>query len=126
MRQDTADWLDKATVETLQCKDLRHAWPRAQRRPGVKNLPTSAAITWKKLANGELERTMHCIGGCGTARIETFVYRGDRLTRIGRLRYRWADNFRRRRPEADTPLEALDTDVLRGQILTRLYPGLRW
>lgn len=126
MRADTEEWLGKATVEILQCKDLRHAWPRAQRRPGVKNLPTSPAIAWKRLPSGELQRTMHCIGGCGTARIETFVYRGERLVRTGKPRYRWPDNFRRRRPEPDTPLERLDTDVLRGQILTRLYPGLTW
>jgi hypothetical protein len=126
MRPDTQEWVSKASVAQLQCKDLRHSWPRAERRPGVRKLPATKSISWAPLPSGELQRTMHCTGGCGTRRIETFVRRGERLVRVGVPRYKWADTFRRRRPDPDTPLEALDTDVLRGQILTRLYPALRW
>jgi hypothetical protein len=134
MRSDTADWIERAPLEALQCRDLRHSWPRGTRRPGVKKAPPSSElIVWKVItaaaaAGGpaELERTMLCAGRCGTRRVESFIGRPGGLVRHGVPRDRYGPAYRRRRPEPDTPLERLDLDVLRGSIVQRLYPALRW
>jgi hypothetical protein len=127
MRDDTSDWLRETPLEALQCRDLRHAWPRAQARPRVRTAPRTAAISWQAVGDGQLERTMLCEGGCGTRRIESFLRRRDgSLQRIGLPRYRHEKNYLRRRSEPDQPLERVDPDVLRGNLIARLYPALRW
>lgn len=133
MNDDTAHWLDTAPLAGLQCRDLRHAWPRAQQRSSVRARPPSTPlIVWKVLTVSagrpvELERTMLCEGGCGVARVEVFVARkGGDLVRSGVPRYRHPKHYLRQRAEPDSPLERLDPDVLRGRLVARLYPALKW
>lgn len=141
MNETTEKWLDLTPVEALLCRDLRHAWPRpnqnplpaARRKPAVPGVPPDTKwITWQLIAEQTpthprvLERTMICPACQGQTRIETFVVRHDRLVRTGVARYRPASWYKRSRAEDEDRLEPLDADVLRGSILTRLYPDLRW
>ncbi len=143
MRPETEKWIAQTPVEALLCRDLRHAWPRPETatpggrrrkppadRPGQP--PDSANIVWRVLSAGSassprvLERTMRCTAGCGVTRIEVFVARADRLVRTGKPKLKYPSWYRRTRAEPDTPLEAIDSDVLRGNIVARLYPDMRW
>lgn len=132
MNADTLQWLEKAPLQGLQCRDLRHAWPRAQSAGNARSLQSTADITWRRLspAGGpaELERSMHCTGRCGTVRTETFLLRaGGRMVRIGKPRYRRDDPaYLRRRSEPGVPLEPLDPDELRATLVRRMYPRLQW
>lgn len=127
------DWLEHATIESLECRTLRHQWPRTP-RPGGKHrrkLANDAATTWKILGVVEagrlIERHMTCVGGCGTERIETFlVLRDGRMVRDGLPRYRYSRPYLRKRDDPDMPLEPLGQDQILGMIVRRVYPGLRW
>lgn len=136
-------WLQGARLEVLQCRELRHAWPRQhagvvkrRRRGGAAPaaaLPMSEdGIEWKVLQKGPptiLERTMTCTAGCKVRRVETFVIRAGtgRLVRSGKPKMRYPRDYKRERPADDAPaLERLDPDVLRGGIIARLVPGLKW
>jgi hypothetical protein len=137
VNESTAKWLAGTPVEALLCRDLRHAWPRpvAAARRSRKALavpPSGPNIVWRVLATGDgtaprvLQRVMSCTAGCGVRRTEVFVARGDRLVRTGRPVLKYPSWYRRSRDQPDEPLEPLDTEVLRGSIITRMYPGLSW
>lgn len=135
MREDTIAWLAAAPVEALACRELRHAWPRAvmRRRGGRYAMvpPSDTGIVWESDVGPRgvhlVRRTMTCTAGCGVRRVETFhVKPGAGLARVGTPRYLVPQGYRRRRPDPDTPLESLDGDLLRGTVMARLYPSLRW
>lgn len=139
MSDDTDEWLQRTPVEALLCRDLRHAWPRPtaggrRKRGEPAGLPpASPNIVWKVISAGSdtaprvLERTMSCTAGCGVRRVETFVVRsGGRLVRTGKPKMRYPSWYQRKRAEPDRPLDHLDPDVVRGNIVARLYPGLKW
>lgn len=136
MRPETRKWIEQTPVEALLCRDLRHAWPRPSAAATGRGAysdgrpPDGERITWKVLNAGGptaprvLERTMVCV--CGVRRLEVFVVRDDRLVRTDRPKLKYPSWYRRTRAEPDEPLERLDADVLRGNIVARLYPGLKW
>lgn len=143
MNEDTQKWLATTPVEALLCRDLRHAWPRppapaaggrrSSRKAAVDGAPPSSEnIMWSVLAAGTassprvLERTMLCAAGCQVRRVEVFVVRADRLVRTGKPKLKYPSWYRRTRTDPDEPLERLDVEVLRGNIVTRLYPGIAW
>lgn len=132
MRTETLDWLKEIPLEALQCRDLRHAWPRAQTRRG-RNLESKDGITWQPLitaADGtprELQREMLCIGGCGVVRVEEFIVdREGNMRRAGKPRYRHPKTYLRQRGKDEPLLDPIDTDTLRGILVHRLYPRLAW
>lgn len=138
MNPDTVTWIAQTPVEALLCRDLRHCWPRpaaagtGKRRYDDGIPPSSPGIRWQVVSSGAttgprvLERTMSCDAGCGVRRREIFVVRDERLVRAGAPHLIYPAWYRRRRTEPDRPLESLDSDVLRGSIVARLYPGLTW
>lgn len=132
MRPETEQWIRRTPLDAMICFDQkRHSWPRptaaaGRRRDGLP--PNSKGITWKLAEPGgpstprALERTMVCV--CGAQRKELFVVRGRTLVRSGKPGYK--NPHTRKRAAPDEPLEPLDADVLRGSMVARLYPGLRW
>lgn len=140
MRPETEKWLQQTPVAALLCRDLRHAWPRppepnpraARKRRPTDVPPSSDGIVWKVLATGSdisprvLQRIMLCGAACGVQRTETFVVRSGRLVRTGKPVLKYPSWYRRTRTEPDEPLEPMDSEVLRGNIVARLYPGLNW
>lgn len=130
LRADTRAWLDSLPVEALQCRTLRHAWPRTKRRDSER-LPGAGMVTWKVLGEGDggrlVERAMECIGGCGTIRLETFLrLRDGRMVREGKPRYRHSRPYVRKRAEPDLELEPLGQDQLLGAVVARLLPNVSW
>jgi hypothetical protein len=132
MRDETLEWLNERPIEALQCRDLRHAWPRDQSRRGRK-LESSQWINWRVIVTKsdgspkELQREMACTGGCGVVRVEEFLVMHDgSLHRGGIPRYRYPKAFLRKR-DPDAPLlEPINRDTLRGILVHRLYPNLAW
>lgn len=124
---DDDPWLHQAPIEQLLCYDLRHAWPRSAARPGARKPPRGEQVTWSRIAeSGEWERVMWCTGGCGLRRVETFQVLTSGALRRTSMKYRRPAGYGRSRPDADTPLQPLDTEVLRGAIMTRMFPRLKW
>lgn len=135
MRDETLEWIKGRPIEQLQCRDLRHAWPREQTQTGARarSLRSSENIKWQvitKAADGsprELTREMGCTGRCGLVRVEDFFVRPDgSIQRNGKPRYRPPPGYLRKRASDEPLLEPLDTNALRGIIVHRLYPKLAW
>lgn len=126
-------YVDTTRLEVLQCRDLRHAWPRAQPQTGKRPRTMQGIIEWRALSTRgdgtweRAQRTMWCSGRCQTRRVEVFYFRRDRtMIREGRPQLRYPHDYRRKRPDLDTPLADLDVELLRGAIIARLYPNLIW
>lgn len=128
------EWLETAPIEALECRTLRHQWPRMP-RPGARRshgLHSDDNTQWKAVGAGEAGRLLHrlmtCLGGCGTQRLEVFLIRRDgRMVRDGKPRYRYTRPYLRRRADPDAPaLPHLDQDQILGVMVHRLYPKLRW
>lgn len=144
-------WIANTPVQALLCRDLRHSWPRpdaptdrygrGRRRTATTGRPAGVppdtandngkvVIAWRQLAPATasgpqvLERIMWC--ACEVARVEEFVVRGGTMTRAGKPRYRHPSWYKRTRQHPDQPLAPLNTDLLRGSIVHRLYPDLQW
>lgn len=132
LADDSRQWLDSTPLAALECRTLRHQWPRMTRTAGrrAKHLPNDKHLQWKILGPVEagrlLERHMTCLGGCGTTRIELFLVRHDgRMVRDGPPHYRYAATYLRKHTDHQ-PLEPLDHDDILGTLVHRLYPGLQW
>lgn len=99
------------------CRDLKHAWSRTN------------VMKPTKFRNGrpvEAERTLTCLGKCGTERVERFDIFGD-----GRLARQSKPQYRRTKPylitrEPGEDRSPVDTDSIRFALLTRMYPDLKW
>jgi hypothetical protein len=129
------EWLETAPIAALECRTLRHQWPRMprphQRQRKGNGLVSDGGTAWKILGTVEagrlIERAMTCLGGCGTVRTETFLIRRDgRMIRDGIPRYRYGTLYLRKRADADRPLEPIGQDEILGMMVQRLYPKLRW
>jgi len=128
------DWLEHAPIAALECRTLRHLWPRMPRpgKNGKRGLPSEGRTAWKIVGNGEagrvVERRMECLGDCGTARIETFlVLRDGRMVRDGVPRYHYERLYLRKRADYGEPaLEPLGQDQIMGMLVRRMYPRLKW
>lgn len=144
VREDE-EWIARAPLAVLQCRDLRHAWPRQTAAPknrpaivprrgrtaaAVLLPPNSRGVSWEVLEHGPpvvLRRLMLCTGRCGVRRVEDFVVRDGRLVRPGRPKLRYPAGYRRARPDPEGPRrDRLDPELVRGSIVHRLVPGLRW
>jgi hypothetical protein len=130
---DTREWLEHTPLATLECRTLRHQWPRMPRLGKSKSghIPTGGGVVWRILgyveAGRQVEREMTCLGGCGTARIEWFLaLRDGRMVRDGGCRYRYPTTYLRKRTDPDQPLEALGQEEILGTLVRRLYPRLKW
>jgi hypothetical protein len=114
--------LEELPTEALECRDLRHAWPRSTSSHNVLTPTRYGSGGQVMLAT----RSMECEGGCGTIREEDFYIDPDgRMERDGKVRYR------RTRPyliknEPGTHHEPVDRDAVRYTLLARLYPTLKW
>jgi hypothetical protein len=125
MSRDAEQWLTEASLEALQCRELRHAWPRGQTQR-TRKLKDAANVRWRR-EPGAIIREMECVGGCGVVRIETFtVAANGSLRREGRPRYRYPDGYLRSRAKDEAPLEPIEPDTLRGIVVRRLFPNLNW
>lgn len=126
------DFLDHSPLPALECRTLRHMWPRMGRaNRNARKLPTNDGTTWKIAgavdAGRLLERRMICQGGCGTVRIEMFcVLRDGRMVRDGYPRYIYATGYLRKRDDDHDRLDPLGQDQIMGALVRRLYPKLRW
>lgn len=127
-----AEWAASVSVQALQCRELRHSWPRALPR-NTKSLPSSPSITWTVTATyadgrpAEAQREMICNGGCRTRRVEVFRFLpGGAMTREGSARYRYDDTYRRPKSDDGSRLAPLPADTVRGFLVRRLYPQLKW
>lgn len=130
---DTREWLEHTPVAVLECRTLRHQWPRMPRAGRGKggHIPAGGGVAWRIIGHVEagrlVEREMTCLGGCGTVRIETFlVLRDRRMVRDGLPRYRYPTTYLRKRTDPDHPLEALGQEEILGTLVRRLYPRLKW
>lgn len=114
--------LDDLPTEALECRDLRHAWPRSTDGSNV--------LTPTKYNGGgrvvEATRSMECLGKCGTVRVEEFyIYPDGRMSRIGKPSYRRSKPYLLK-GEPGVRQEPVDPDAVRYTLLTRLYPTLKW
>jgi len=125
------DWLDHAPLAALECRTLRHQWPRMTVTGRRRQLPTAGPIAWKNVgvvtAGRLLERAMECLAGCGTTRTETFlILRDGRMVRDSTPRYRYQAPYLRRAVDRHEHLPPLGQDQILGAMMRRLYPKLPW
>ena len=141
---DNQAWLNQVPLETLECRTLRHQWPRMARDKRTRHkLPASGPVVWRSLRAGEagrlVEREMTCLAGCGTVRTELFLVRRDgRMIRDGtpatgtgrsicadgptRMSHRWPRSTRR---TSWVPSSAASTRNCAGDRTRQWLPRLR-
>lgn len=131
---EVREWAAHVSVSALQCRELRHSWPRAiPRGARSRALGSSDGIEWRVTASyadgrpAEAEREMTCTGGCGTRRIETFrFYPGGDMHREGMARYAYDPDYLRPKASPGERMAPLPADAIRGFVVRRLFPGLKW
>ncbi len=115
------DRLNNLPTEALECRDLRHAWPRGTGT--VLMRPTR----WRGQRVVEAEREMECTGGCGVTRIDVFAVGLDgRITRDTKPRYKYDPDrayLVKRTDPSDPPV---NRDAIRTALFTRMFPDLKW
>src|ERR1051325_2220395 len=128
MRAETEKWIAGASLEMLQCRELRHAWPRNHAPSRRKELADTAHVRWRveQSVGGVprvVTREMDCIGLCGVVRIETFALSiSGAIVREGKPRYRHPEGYLRRRGHGEQYVEKIEPDQLRGIVVRRLFP----
>lgn len=114
--------LNELPIEALECRDLRHAWPRTS-SGAAKLVPTKRRGTRVV----EAQREMECTGGCGTVRVEDFEILADgRVLRVGQCRYRRTRPYLLKRDDPADSKPPVDRDEVRFALLARLYPDFSW
>lgn len=110
--------LSNAGLAALQCRQLRHAWPRNGGRL------TELAHRGERCILAEI--AMECTGECGTVRTVRVEPIGPgQVRRVGKPKYKYRDGylFKTEATDDEPPPTA---DEVTYAALTLMYPGTLW
>ncbi len=126
--KSAAERLNELPTEAIECRRLRHAWPRRS-NPRHAHLirfeVTEREPRTKRVIAGV--RYLTCLGNCGTERMEKMRRNRDGLmVREGRLGYQRHKPYLLPKPDPDTPAEPISSEVLEDAMMRRMFPELKW
>ncbi len=126
MSADEPVVLDDLPVEAIECRGLRHAWPRRSNPKHGRYFEFEVTEKrGKKVLAGVLR--MMCTGDCGTQRSEPRRRNHEgRMVRDGSLTYKRYKPYLLVRANLDTPVERVDPDQLQDTMMRRMFPELVW
>ncbi len=129
VQEQTADptSLDDLPDEAVECRGLRHAWPRGS---NPSHRPLIRFEVTKERSGRVIEGVLHliCTAGCGRIRREPRRRnRAGRMVRDGKLSYGQVPGTKyllKRVP--GEPVVRADQDEVQNRLLRRMCPGLTW